>query len=303
MIFNLKKGILTTIVILAGLLSQTPLMGFGYSFGIGAGIQPNAFSLNQSTAEVARQLNKKVESRNAARQQTAESAGVTGKKIEDAKIQDTSSSVYGIPVGINLRLLERFYLIRLGMAYQFSVGGLNSMLIDRCDSDFNCQDDNGRLVSIAYSTRQFEFPVTFALNLKNDPYSRLYAGAGLTLFYGSLQMEKSNGNDQLSPDYDVFSGWTLGYHLMMGGELSFAANLSLSAEIFFNIGRKAPVEDSLITKAGKKDITDGEDENNPEILGVYAQDRALGDAVFDPRQPDGLVFTGMELMLGINFYY
>jgi len=277
-----------TIVICFTIISSTLWAG-GFTFGFSTGLNPNVLHFNHSVAKT------RIEFQNYANIDNASNPGNTS-------IEDTSSSITGIPIGFNARYLERFYLIKLGFLYHFSFGGTNSYTTN--------QNGTPRTITDKYSMRMLEIPLTFAFNIRNDSFTRFYAGAGPTLFWGSALIEHDNGSLVVSngstlttvPNEDVYSGWALGAHLVLGGEVSLSSNLSLSMELVFNYGNKANVKDQIITSDNLANVQQVEDENTADVLGVYTTASDNKDNFFNPEHPSGLDFTGMELIFSVHYF-
>ncbi|RME91304.1 MAG: hypothetical protein D6767_05470 [Candidatus Hydrogenedentota bacterium] len=221
-----------------------------------------------------------------------------------SKLITTSSQASGIPLGLNVRYIEKYFILMLGVNYQFTVGGKNVM-------EVTYSDGKKQTVTEDYDMRILEIPFTAAFNLRHDAYTRLYAGIGPTLFYGSAFITHDNGRTgtdssgnevKLFPDEDLFQGWALGAHAIFGSEVSLSSEFSLSFEVWFNYGLLGAVQDKAITEAGTKNIQAQENPKNPEILGIYTFSQDAKFIPFDPKMPNGLDFTGIQLLISFNYF-
>jgi len=264
-------------------LAISPVFGGGLTVGIMTGLNPDVLHFNSSVTKSEIQLGNYVQT------DLASNSG-------NSSIGATSSSIVGIPIGLNLRYLEKWYLVRLGFLYHISIGGTNSITTGK--------NSTVKQVEESYSIRMAEIPITFAFNIRNDEYTRFYAGAGPSIFFGSVNMIFDNGQADKLRDEDLYSGWALGMHLVVGGEVSLSSKFSLSMEIVFNYGNKSPVEDQSFTleKSSSGTAQDAEEKEAPDILGVYSIRDDQKFVIYNPEHPPGLDFTGVQIVISLNYF-
>ena len=274
------------------------IYGGGLTAGLVTGWNPDILHFNRAIAKTQIEMRDCIQTDNS----SCKSANKT------ATLTSSSSQAAGIPIGFNVRYLEKLYLIRLGFNYHFSTGGKNIMEVINKNPATGIEEKS--IITEDYDMRIFEFPLTFAFNIRNDAFTRLYAGAGPTVFYGSAKITHDNGsfnvvngkNVLLTPDEDLFKSWSMGAHMMVGGEVSMGSQLSLSMELWFNYGSKSQVMDVALTQKGYQNIQQEEDIKSPEILGVYNNRSDSKYVRFDPEHPDGLDFTGIQFLISVNYF-
>ncbi len=264
-------------------LLSAPLFAGGLTVGLSTGINPNVMDFNSSVTKSQIQLGNYVESDN------LQNAG-------NSSIGSTSSSIVGIPLGFNVRYVERFFIIRAAFLYHIALGGTNSIT--------TTVNSVTREVSESYDMRMFEIPLTFAFNIRNDEFTRFYAGAGPSLFWGSAKVTYDNGDPTRLADEDIYTGATLGAHLLIGGEVSVSRELSISMEVVFNYGNKAPVTDDAVTplNSSSGEPQDAETTTAPDILGIYNIQDDNKFVSYDPEHPNGLDFNGFQLIFSVNYF-
>lgn len=270
-------------LVTVSVLAISPVFGGGLTVGIMSGLNPDVLHFNSSVTKSEIQLGNYVEN------DLASNGG-------NSSIGATSSSIIGIPIGFNVRYLEKWYLVRLAFLYHISIGGTNSITTGK--------NSTMKQVEETYQIRMAEIPITFAFNIRNDEYTRFYAGAGPSIFFGSVNMIFDNGQAGKLRDEDLYSSWVLGAHLVVGGEVSLTSKISLSMEIVFNYGNKSPVEDQSFTLAKSTSGTaqDAELKEAPDILGVYSIKDDQKFVTYNPEHPPGLDFTGFQIVVSLNYF-
>lgn len=185
-------------------------------------------------------------------------------KVEEYQqnVDHTKSKTITVPyapvVGINMRYLFNYFILRLGCQYTKPIRQMEGSVTN----------SDGEEDTIKIKTFQFSFPVTFGLVLPVKDRSYFFIGGGPSIIYSyiktmrtgssatddvNLQVTDSSTDDDLSTnETDKYSKAYGGYHIILGAEVQIFDELSLSTEWIHQEGKSSTKGNDGIDSTGKK---------------------------------------------------
>ena len=152
---------------------------------------------------------------------------------------------YSFVSGANFRYQFNYLLFRLGGQFTKPGAGVKGSFTDA----------GGNKNVIRISTYQAAFPLSigFLLPVKDKTY--FYLGGGVTYYVASVKITQSNpsiGPFPTSDMRDSYSGNFPGWHLLVGAEVPFYKNYSISVEWMHQEGHSYPMTNDGIDSTGIK---------------------------------------------------
>jgi len=276
-----------------------------FAFGVSLGLIPDVGSLSFTGANI-RGISSQLS--NFTNQYSITPTGASPTFSTSGEVTSSSRSVFGIPIQMHLAYYSQYFFYKLGFNYIFSTIAVNSSRVQQNDPSLTTGNlsplDTGvnflelkSTVSMSY----FEIPLTFALRLVNIWGSSFYAGFGPSLFIGGWRrVSQKNSTETINivgdiPDTDVIFTNTIGFHIVIGGEVFVTQDIAITAEFQYSYGASGKGKDSVITRDANTLRTANSaviDINSPDI-GAY------GIETGEDSIP--VLFGGFGMQIGVRY--
>lgn len=218
---------------------------------------------------------------------------VSTSSTDPATVKQTSSAVYGIPVGLTVQtIFFDFMRLRFTGTYDFSVPAINQY------SD----KSSGREIvyTSEISVRQLQFPLLAMFDVPISDANTIYLGGGVTTFYGEVTKkiteERLGTNPATLVDEDRIAGWAFGPTFIIGIQRRFTENISISGDLLFQSGTRGGFVDKTRNAA-----TDNNPSGFDDLSGVKG-DEKRADGSFNDGTPRIMNYEGIRFLISANMH-